>query len=71
MYCPACVGFWVGFLLSFTWPFGVGWQGMLGSAVSAAAMGRLWGVLAGDETFASERKLLDLPGDRHDTTPEG
>jgi len=63
-YCPSCVGFWLGVLLMNHWPFSVGWEAAIGSAVSATAAGRLWGVIAGDTTFAAERSLLDLPGDR-------
>ena len=71
LYCPACVGFWVGCILAFTWPFGTGFSGVFCSGLSGMAMGRLWGVLAGDSTFASERKLLDLPGDTHDQKATG
>ncbi len=70
LYCPSCVGFWVGVCLTPYWPFAVGWEGYIGSGVAALAMGRLWGVLAGDSTFQIERKLLDLPGDTNDTTTQ-
>ena len=63
LYCPSCVGFWVGVSLMNYWPFSDGWSATLGSAVAATAMGRIWGVIAGDNTFAAERSLLELPGD--------
>ena len=65
VYCPACVGFWVGGALAFwTWPFDlvVGhwqWLHVLEGGVASMALGALWKILnGGNPAYAVEAEMV-------------
>jgi hypothetical protein len=69
VYCPSCTGFWLGMLLCVPYVRQTGrWDVVPYSAMAAVALGRIWGAWFGEDTFANERPLLQLPGDDHDQT---
>lgn len=64
IYCPACVGAWagVGMWELLPWSATPGWWGampLVESMYASMALGRVWGVWFGDNTFEVEMPMLD------------
>jgi hypothetical protein len=70
LYCPACMGFWVGVASGFLQP--ALWQNPVQSGLAAMALGRIWALCGGGgNTFATELHMLHIDTEEtHDTQKE-
>lgn len=57
LYCPSCVGFWLGLALCRLWPWGLEWYG-LQSAFAVCALGSVCGVIWDDVLVQRELEVL-------------
>lgn len=74
IYCPACTGFWVGFVLGATglWPFNDTWYWAPGeSAIAGVAVGAIWSRIKPNTAFEAEQGFDDDSEDSEEEPTEG